>query len=125
MAHESHRGALIHNLTPYINMASLRFQILYRTEWGERLCLHLTTAKGKSLHLPMSTIDGYLWTGSLELPTGTESLYYKYCVVRDTDVPFREERCCRYLDLQKRTHLLLDDCWEDDSIHPALRRKAF
>lgn len=125
MAHESRRGALIHNLTPYINMASLRFQILYRTEWGERLCLHLTTAKGKSLHLPMSTIDGYLWTGSLELPTGTESLYYKYCVVRDTDVPFREERCCRYLDLQKRTHLLLDDCWEDDSIHPALRRKAF
>lgn len=112
---------------PYIlyRMALLRFHILYRTEWGERLCIdYIADAKAEQ-RLPMDTADGYLWTAQLEVPNGTEALYYNYCVVRDSEVPFRKERCCRHLCIAKRTSLLLDDCWEDDSVHPALRRKAF
>ena len=67
----------------------IKFNIKYRTQWGEMVWVSLSQGSEPSTRVPLSTADGEVWTGSLDLPQTTdEVITYRYYIERDG----REER---------------------------------
>ena len=67
----------------------IKFNIKSRTQWGEMVWVSLSQGSEPSTRVPLSTADGEVWTGSLDLPQATdEVITYRYYIERDG----REER---------------------------------
>ncbi len=97
----------------------LRFQIRYRTAWGEsiavRISYHLQHDRSQNFTLALESHDGELWTGeTIAQQAGVQSFEYYYTVLRD-GVEVRREWCQaprRFLAQQQRTYLM-PDAWQD------------
>ena len=98
---------------------NIRFQIAYRTVWGESVSVSLTTLTKGGREVPsdlsLSTRDGELWGGEALLPPSAASVRYQYCIVRDGQVTRREwDMVPRTLSLPKGVSLLAcTDRWRD------------
>jgi len=67
----------------------INFKIEYRTLWGEIVWVSLSQGSEPPTRMPLSTIDGVEWAGSMELPDMTDGVItYRYYIERDG----REER---------------------------------
>lgn len=96
----------------------LKFQIEYRTVWGEAIGVNL--GSNDSAPIMLSTTDGVIWEGSTEvkLPTGGLALLYRYGVFRDGKCVRREQASMPHvLDPKQipagKRSILLDDKWND------------
>ena len=62
----------------------INFKIKYRTQWGEMVWVSLSQGSEPSIRVSLSTEDGEVWTGSMELPHATdEVITYRYYIERD------------------------------------------
>jgi 4-alpha-glucanotransferase len=67
----------------------IEFRIKYRTQWGEVVWISLSQGSEPPTHIPLSTVDGEVWTGSTDLPDRQDDVItYRYFIERDG----REER---------------------------------
>lgn len=62
----------------------LQFKIEYYTQWGESVWISLSQGNKPAVRIPLSTLDGKDWTGTVDLPDGSEELItYRYYIERD------------------------------------------
>ena len=62
----------------------INFKIKYRTQWGEVVWVSLSQGCEPPIRMPLSTIDGVEWTGSMELADTTDDVItYRYFIERD------------------------------------------
>ena len=54
----------------------VKFNIEYRTHWGENLFLNYSAEGQPAVQVPMTTTDGVVWSAEPELPDATISYYY-------------------------------------------------
>ena len=54
----------------------VRFNIEYRTHWGENLYLNYSAEGHEPVQVPMTTTDGVVWSAEPELPDATINYYY-------------------------------------------------
>ena len=62
----------------------IRFSIEYRTQWGEQLHVSLSQGGSAAVDVPLETLDGITWTGSVALQPDPDGVVtYRYSVVCD------------------------------------------
>ena len=95
----------------------VRFNIEYRTHWGENLYLNYSAEGHEAVQVPMTTTDGVVWSAEPELPDATISYYYHVEENgRQTrrEYPFGSHRFT--VDSSKRMNIERNDCWTDSRI---------
>ena len=62
----------------------IQFKIEYYTQWGESVWVSLSQGNQPAVRIPLTTIDGKDWTGSIDLPDSADGLItYRYYIERD------------------------------------------
>ena len=93
----------------------ITFIIPYHTHWGESMKVVGRTAPDAAIiDLPLTTTDGYWWSGTLTLATGPERLTYEYRLCDDAGRTLRREAGLpREWRPERRLHSVLLDAWMD------------
>ncbi len=95
----------------------VRFNIEYRTHWGENLYLNYSAEGHEAVQVHMTTTDGVVWSAEPELPDATISYYYHVEENgRQTrrEYPFGSHRFT--VDSSKRMNIERNDSWTDSRI---------
>lgn len=109
-----------------LTMAHIRFNIQYKTNWGEILCLDYKIKEGEVSTLAFHTTDGYDWWAEMEIPAAVGTLVYGYCIMDNQGNRIRRESGLdRSITFGFRSHLLLCDRWELEDRSAVLSRSAF
>ena len=107
-------------------MAHIRFNIQYKTRWGEVLCLDYKTQKQNKETLVFNTVDGVNWNAELEVPSSYEIFNYNYCIYNNWGHVVRQENGLeRLFYIGHRSHVLICDRWETEDNASILSRTAF
>lgn len=110
-------------------MAVVKFNINYKTKWGEELCIagnFPNPLSDSTNHLLLSTHDGELWSGEIELSEAEkEAVNYYYFVQKDGVEIRREAGSNRMLPIQGKSEVAVKDHWKEQSAHPYLYTSVF
>ena len=104
----------------------LSFLIAYRTQWGEHLEVrgHLLPT-GEAVRVPLSTSDGFWWSGTLVLANQPERFDYQYTVSDETGACVRREAgLVRTFVPDRRHRSALCDTWMDNDDMSVFSRSA-
>ncbi len=99
-------------------MTAIKFNIDYKTEWGEELCIAgnflKTDKKNKASYLVLSTQNGVSWFGEINLPsTSSKPVEYYYFVYKDGHEIRKEEGPDRLLFIKNKSEIVVNDHWKD------------
>lgn len=111
-------------------MTALKFNIEYKTQWGEELCISGSTPELGNLDetkaLALSTVDGVRWTAQVELRTvSKEPLEYYYFVRKNGYTLRREYTPLRKMKLSANTDFTIQDHWKEETYHTYLYTSVF
>ena len=111
-------------------MTALKFNIEYKTQWGEELCISGSTPQLGNLNedeaLPLSTVDGVNWATEVHLKTvGREPLEYYYFVRQNGHTLRREYTPNKKIQLSDNTVFLINDHWKEETYHTYLYTSVF
>ncbi len=111
-------------------MTILEFNIEYKTQWGEELCIAGSVPQMGSLDeekaLVLSTINGVDWTTDVKLQSiGKEPLEYYYFVRKNGNILRRETTPHRNIKLSASTDFTIQDFWKEDTYHSYLFTSVF
>lgn len=111
-------------------MVALKFNIEYKTQWGEELCISGSVPQLGGLKesdaLELSTIDGFNWTAEVKLQSAyKEPLEYYYFLRKNGYTLRREFSHNRRLALVDNTDFIIQDYWKDDTYHSYLYTSVF
>ena len=111
-------------------MVSLSFNIEYRTQWGEELCIlgsvpQLGDLK-ESEAILLSTTNGINWAAQVQLQSvGKEPLEYFYFVRKNGQIHRREYAPNRKIVLSANTDFTIRDYWKEETYHSYLYTSVF
>ena len=111
-------------------MISLSFNIEYRTQWGEELCILGSVPQLGSLKeseaISLSTTNGVNWTTQVQLQSvGKEPLEYFYFVRKNGHFHRREYTPNRKIVLSANTDFTIRDYWKEETYHSYLYTSVF
>lgn len=111
-------------------MTILKFNIEYKTQWGEELCISGSTSQlGGFIEeqaLVLSTFDGVNWSGEIQLQsTGKQTLEYYYFIRRNTHVVRKETSPNRMIMLSDNAEFIINDYWKEEIFHNYLYTSVF
>lgn len=111
-------------------MIILRFNIEYKTQWGEELCVSGSASQLGNLNedeaMVLSTIDGFHWNGEVQLQTiDKQPLEYYYFVRKHGLMLRREVAPNRLLLLSDNSEFTINDYWKEEIYHTYLYTAVF
>lgn len=111
-------------------MTILEFNIEYKTQWGEELCMAGSVPQMGSLDeakaLVLTTTDGLDWSTEVMLESvGKEPLEYYYFVRKNGGTLRRETTPNRKIKLSANTDFTIQDYWKEDTYHSYLFTSVF
>ncbi|MBO4450823.1 MAG: 4-alpha-glucanotransferase [Bacteroidaceae bacterium] len=95
---------------------NITFKIKYRTQWGEIVWVSLSQGCEPPIRMPLSTIDGEVWNGNMELPDATDDVItYRYYIERDGHEERAEVATMPHIIFPKRGQKVYEqnDWWRD------------
>ncbi len=111
-------------------MTIVKFNIEYKTQWGEELCIAGSLPEIGSFAdqkaLVLSTTNGVNWSGEIQLQViGKQSLEYYYFVRKDKDIIRKEVSPNRMVTLSDNTTFVINDHWKQELYHAYLYTSVF
>lgn len=111
-------------------MIALKFNIEYKTQWGEELCISGSTPQlgglKESKALVLSTTNGVNWSTQVQLQSvGKEPLEYFYFVRKNGRTIRRECTPNRKIILSANTDFTIRDYWKEETYHSYLYTSVF
>ncbi|MDD3356340.1 MAG: 4-alpha-glucanotransferase [Dysgonamonadaceae bacterium] len=111
-------------------MTIIKFNIDYKTHWGEELCIAGSIPQLGNLiqadALVLSTIDGNVWSADVQLKSiGKQPIEYYYFVRKNGYLVRREEKPSRMLLLRDNVEVVVKDHWKEQIFHTYLYSSVF
>ena len=111
-------------------MTTLKFNIAYKTQWGEELCITGSTPQLGSLNedeaMELFTSDGVHWIGKVQLQSvDNQPLQYYYFVRKNNETIRREVSPNRIIMLSDNSEFTINDYWKDEIYHTYLYSSVF
>ncbi|NLZ94558.1 MAG: hypothetical protein GX921_01880, partial [Bacteroidales bacterium] len=111
-------------------MTVLKFNIEYKTQWGEELCVAGSIPQLGELNeddaLVLSTINGVDWNSEVQIKSvDKEPLDYYYFVRKDGYTQRREHTPNRQIKLSVNTDFTIQDYWKEETYHSYLYTSVF
>ena len=111
-------------------MTIIKFNIEYKTQWGEELCITGSIPQLGDLNrddaLVLTTYNGVAWFGEIQLARTTEHpIEYYYFVRKNGQMVRREESPCRLVMLSGNSEFIINDYWKEEIVHTYLYTSVF
>ena len=111
-------------------MTTIKFNIDYKTEWGEEICICGSLPQLGSLNqtdaLVLSTKNGFNWNGVIQLHSiEKDPIQYYYFVSKNGIEDRKEDTPDRLLLITENAEYVVKDYWKEKSIQPYLNTSTF
>lgn len=107
---------------------NITFQITYRTQWGETMCIIAKSSTEfnwtEASPLELSCHGQDFWTTTIELKTKSTKITYRYAIKRTDGTFFYEDGKERQL-LLDRKQIIVRDFWQIDDYEKCFNSKVF
>lgn len=111
-------------------MIVLKFNIEYKTRWGEELCILGSIPELGNMNenkaFTLSTFDGVNWIGEIQIkPINKQPLEYCYFVRKNRQIIRSESSPIRKLFLSDKSNYIINDYWKEEIYHSYLYTSVF
>lgn len=110
-------------------MTTLRFNIEYKTQWGEELCVSGSVSQLGNLSedeaVSLSTTNGVHWFGEVQIQTVDNPLEYYYFIRKNKETIRREVSPNRMVMLSDNREFIINDYWKEEIYHTYLYTSVF
>lgn len=110
-------------------MTTLKFNIEYKTQWGEELCVSGSLSQMGNLNedeaILLSTSNGVHWFGEVQIQAVDNPLEYYYFIRKNKKTIRREITPNRMAMLSTNSEFIINDYWKEEIYHTYLYSSVF